>query len=161
MKAFKWMVQDKWLLEAFDPGKYLIRKYELHEGWLHQATSVGFEARTGAEAERLALQHMAVADGRVVDGEADKAAASAKTVSVGKWMPAGLVSSTMDGLIQEDVDTVTRLGLRGVLYTLGSPNRNGESLLVLTGVLEEGTSYEEFKDLVMDEFGIDISVKQN
>jgi hypothetical protein len=160
MKAFNWLVDNKWALEAFDPGKYLLRKYEEHEGWLCQVMSVGFEAQTGAEAERLAPQFMAVADGRIVDSEAAKKTESKSGVVIKKGMPAGMVTSIMTQLIERDVAAVQRLGLKNVTHELGSPDKNGESLLTIMGELQDGVPYGDFASLIEDEFGLDTLIEQ-
>lgn len=163
MKAFKWLREGVWALEAFDPGKFLLRKYELRDGWLCQVTSVGFEASTMDKAERLAPQLVAASEGRVLDAEAAKAteaAKAAKAVVITKTIMCGLLPSIIDQLIENDCAMVERLGLRGVAHALGKPDKNGDSLLTLTGALEAGLPYEEFEGLAKDAFGIDIDIKQ-
>lgn len=160
MKAFKWIVEGRWVLEAFDPGKFLLRKYEEREGWQVQTMSVGFEADNMADAERLAPQFVAVADGRVVDSEAAKAAAPKSGVVIKKEMPSGLLSSIMSQLIDRDVAAVQRLGLKNVTHELGAPDKNGGSLLTLMGELQDGVAYNDLVELVQDEFGIDTLIKQ-
>lgn len=160
MKAFRWLTDNVWALEAFDPGKYLLRKYEPREGWLVQVMSVGFEADSMQAAERIAPQFMAVSDGRVVDPAAASSAQSKNTVTVSKQMPAGIISSLLSQLVDADVATVKRLGMRDVRHQLGNPDSNGESELTLMGELASGTSFEDFSDLVQDEFGIDAIIKK-